>query len=161
MFCESWLSTPTEVPVTGLLNLGACIRPSDDEMQSHSRICRPGLKIDPINTILGNIVGVGKVNFPIRSKGVLIGEVLERGEINAGCIGQVLTVDAKRPIEIRAKGVGLAFTNWVEAISIEMRVNYVLMITDRPPLEHTSYLGLGGVATYPEFLVHQGAVSLS
>ncbi len=99
MFCESWLSTPTEVPVTGLPKLEAWIRPSNDKVPPHLRICCFGLKIDPINTILGNTVGVGKVNFPGRSKGVLIGEELERGEINAGCIGQVLTVDAKRSIE--------------------------------------------------------------
>ena len=67
------------------------------------------MKLDPINTILGNIVGVAKVNLPIRSKGGLIGEVLESGEVNIGNIGQVLSVDAKRPIENWTKGVGLAF----------------------------------------------------
>ena len=35
------------------------------------------------------------------------------------------------------------------------------MVTDRPPLEHTSYLGLGGIATYPDFLVQEDAALLS
>ena len=68
-------------------------------MQPHLRICCFGLKVDPINTILGNAAGVGKVDFSGCSEGALIGKELEGGEINAGCIGQVLTVDAKRPIE--------------------------------------------------------------
>ena len=73
------------------------------------------MKLDPINTILGNIMGVGKVNFPIRSKGGLVGEVLESGEVNSGNIGQVLSIDAKRPIENWTRGVGLgcAFMIWV------------------------------------------------
>jgi hypothetical protein len=64
------------------------------------------MKIDPINTTLGNLDVVGKVNFPVRPKGVLIGEVLESGEVNVGNIGQVFSVDSKRPIE---KRVGLGF----------------------------------------------------
>ena len=81
------------------------------------------MKLDPINTILGNITGVMKINFPFRSKGVLVGEVLESGEVNTGSIGQVLSVDAKRPIELWTEGVGLRFMIWVEAVSIEMPVD--------------------------------------
>ena len=67
------------------------------------------MKIDPVNTTLGDVAGVGKVNIPARSKGGLIGEVLKSGEVDAGSVGQVLSVDAKRPIEQWTKGVGPAF----------------------------------------------------
>jgi len=78
------------------------------------------MKLDPINTILGNIAGVVEINFPVRSKGGLIGEVLEGGEVNSGSIGQVLTVDTKRPIENWTQGVvGLGFMIWMEAIRSE------------------------------------------
>ena len=90
------------------------------------------MKLDPINTILGNTVGVVEVNIPVRSNGGLIGVVLESGEVNTRGIGQVLSVDAKRPIENGTKGLGLAFMIrvfmiWifmilVEAVSMEMRV---------------------------------------
>ena len=91
------------------------------------------MKLDPINTILSNIVGVVEVNIPVRSNGGLIGVVLESGEVNTGSIGQVLSVDAKRPIENWTKGLDLAFMIrvfmiWifmilVETISMEMRVD--------------------------------------
>ena len=83
------------------------MRPSSDGVQAHSRFSRLGTKVEPINTILDDITGVVKLNFPFRSKGVLIGEILDSGEVNAGSIGQVFSVDAKRPIEIWTKGVGL------------------------------------------------------
>ena len=79
------------------------------------------MKVDPINTILDNTVDVVKINSP--SKCVLIGEELERGEINAGGIGQVLSVDTKGPIKVVTKGVGLAFTDCIGGISVEIRVN--------------------------------------
>jgi len=97
----------------GTPKLEACVRPSNDGVQPYSRFPRVGMKLDPINTILGNIVGIEKVNFPpVRSKGVLIGVVLESGEVNARSIDQVLSVDTKRPIENRTKGVGLMFMIW-------------------------------------------------
>ena len=67
------------------------------------------MKRDPIHTTLGDTAGVGKVDIPARSKGGLIREVLKSGEVDAGCVGQVLSVDAKRPIEQWTKGVGPAF----------------------------------------------------
>ena len=106
------------VTATGFPHLGACMRPNNDKVQPHSRFSRIGMKLDPINTILGNIVGVAKVNLPIRSKGGLIGEVLESGEVNSGSIGQVLSVDAKRPIENWTKG--LVFMIWVLMIWVFM-----------------------------------------
>jgi hypothetical protein len=120
VFCDCSLSKPKEETVTGWLKLGACVRRSNDGVQPHSRICRLGMQVDPIDTILGNTVCIGKVNSSIWSKGVLVGEELERGEVNTGSIGQVLSVDTKRPIEIWTKGVGLAFTNWVKALGVDM-----------------------------------------
>ena len=67
------------------------------------------MKLDPINTIIGDVAGVGKVNVAVRSNGGLIREVLESGEVNVGDVGPVLSVDAKRPIEQWTRGVGLAF----------------------------------------------------
>ena len=79
-------------------------------MQHHSRISCLAMKLDPIHTTLGDIAGVGKVNhIPVRSNFVLIGEVLKSGEVDAGSVGQVLSVDAKRPIEQWTKGLLLAF----------------------------------------------------
>ena len=83
--------------------------PNNDGVQLHSLISSLAMKLDPINATLGNIAGVGKVNFPVRPKGVLVGEVLKSGEVDAGSVGQVLSVDAKRPIEQWTKGAGLAF----------------------------------------------------
>ena len=83
------------------------MRPNNDRVRPNSRFSRIAVKLYPINTILGNITGVAKVNFPIRSKGSLIGEVLESGEVNSGSIGQVFSVDTKRPIEKWTQGVGL------------------------------------------------------
>ena len=117
------------------------MRPNNDRVRPNSRFSRLGMKLYPVDTILGNIAGVAQVDFPIRSKGGLIGEVLESGEVNSGSIGQVLSVDAKRPIENWTKG--LVFMIWVlmiwvfmlwvfmlwvfmifvEAISMEMRVD--------------------------------------
>ena len=85
------------------------MRPGNDGMRLHSRFSRLGMKIDPIHTTLGDIAGVGKVNIPARSKGGLIGEVLKSGEVDAGSVGQVLSVDAKRPIEQWTKVAGPAF----------------------------------------------------
>ena len=85
------------------------MRPNNDGMKHHSRISCLAMKLDPIHTILGDIAGVGKVNIPIRSKRGLIGEVLKSGEVDTGSVGQVLSVDAKRPIEQWTKGVGPAF----------------------------------------------------
>jgi len=69
------------------------------------------MELDPINTILGNIVRVEKINFPVRSRGLLMGEVLESGEVDGGNIDQVLSVDAKRPIE-NCTGFGFWFMFW-------------------------------------------------
>ena len=85
------------------------MRPNNDGMRLHSRISCLAMKLDPINTTLGNIAGVGKVNIPARSKRGLIGEVLKSGEVDTGSVGQVLSVDAKRPIEQWTKRVGPAF----------------------------------------------------
>jgi hypothetical protein len=95
------------------------VRPSNDVVQLDSRICRLGMEVDPIDTILGYDRGVVGVNDPVRPECVLIGEELESGETDAGSIGQVLSVDAKRPIKVWTKGVGLAFTNYMGAISVK------------------------------------------
>ena len=63
--------------------------PNNDEIQLHSLISCPTMKLDPINTILGDIAGVSKVNnVPVRSKCVPIGEVLKSGEVDAGVLAK-------------------------------------------------------------------------
>ena len=108
-FIDLLVSRPKAVTATGLSKLSAFMSPNNDRMQLHSLISCLSMKLDPINTTLGDIAGVGKVDLPVRSKCVLIGEVLESGEVNAGSVGQVLSVNAKRSVEQWTKGAGLAF----------------------------------------------------
>ena len=94
------------------------------------------MKLDPINTTIGDIAGVSKVNVAVRSRGGLIGEVLESGEVNVGDVDQVLSVNAKRPIEQWTRGVRLAFNIsfmiWLDGSNKYGNASkYTLMVTHR------------------------------
>ena len=74
------------------------------------------MKLDPGNTTIGDIAFVSKVNGAVRSKGDLIGDELESGEVDVGDVGQVFSVNAKRAIEQWTRGVvpgfDISFTIW-------------------------------------------------
>ena len=114
------------------------------------------MKLDPSNTIIGDIASVGKVNVAVWSERGLIGEVLESGEVNIGDVSQVLSVNAKRAIEQWTRGVGPAFdfsfTIWLDGSNKYGNASkYMLMVTHR---FHLACLWLCSVAAYSDFLVH-------